>query len=175
VQVYIANLIMSPNSVVAAIGQKDASIADPRKPLLCVYTLSIADKRDGLPHPGRIRGAVAKGAGPGPRIELRITQKVSNLRGSLQFLQIPIARPTGGGQVLRFPIGIIVIQMVRPQNMQPYVGIFRPPAILTPIVGTYFGKLCHLAKEIDPSLIPGRFSHGNQCRYFRFFGHAPTP
>jgi hypothetical protein len=71
------------------------------------------------------------------------------------FLQIPIARPTGGGQVLRFSIGIIVIQMVRPQNMQSYVGIFRPPAILTPIVGTYFGKLCHLAKEIDPSLIPG--------------------
>jgi hypothetical protein len=28
---------------------------------------------------------VAKGAGPGPRIELKITQKVSNLRGSLQL------------------------------------------------------------------------------------------
>jgi len=37
----------------------------------------------GLPHPGRVRGAVAKGAGSGPRIELRIAQKVSNLRGSV--------------------------------------------------------------------------------------------
>jgi hypothetical protein len=84
------------------------------------------------------------------------------------FLQIPIAQPTDGGQVLGFPIGIIAIQMVGSQDMQPYVGIFRPPAILTPIVGTYFGKLGHLAKEIDPSLMPGL-----EKTVYRFFGGQP--
>jgi hypothetical protein len=71
------------------------------------------------------------------------------------FLQIPITQPTDSRQVLGFPIGIIAIQMVGPQNMQPYVGIFRSPAILTPILGAYFGKLGHSPKEIDPSLMSG--------------------
>jgi len=38
--------------------------------------------------PRRIRSTVAKGAGPGPRIELKTAQKVSNLRGSLQGKQL---------------------------------------------------------------------------------------
>jgi hypothetical protein len=71
------------------------------------------------------------------------------------LLQIPITQPTNRRQVLRFPIPIITIQMIRPQNMQPHPGILRPPAILTPILGTYFGKPGHSAKEIHPSLMPG--------------------
>ena len=66
------------------------------------------------------------------------------------FLQIPITEPTDGGQVLRFPVGVIAIQMIGSQNMQPHVGIFRPPAILTPIVGTYFGKFGHFLTVIQP-------------------------
>jgi hypothetical protein len=70
------------------------------------------------------------------------------------FLQIPITEPTNGHQVFGFPI-LIPIQVIGPQNMQARVGIFRPPAILTAIVGAYFGKPGHSAKEIDPSLMPG--------------------
>jgi len=39
--------------------------------------------------------------------------------------------------------------------MEPHVGIFGPPAILTPILGADFGKFGHSAKEIHPSLMPG--------------------
>jgi len=71
------------------------------------------------------------------------------------FLQIPITQPTNRRQVLRFPVGIIAIQMVGLQNMQRYVGILRPPAILTAIVGTCFGKLGHFVKGIQPSFMSG--------------------
>jgi hypothetical protein len=71
------------------------------------------------------------------------------------FLQIPIAPPTDRHQVLRFPVPIIAIQIIDRQSMASHAGIFRPPAIFTPIVGTYFGKFGHSAKEIDPSLMPG--------------------
>jgi hypothetical protein len=71
------------------------------------------------------------------------------------FLQIPITQPTNRRQVLGFPIPIVTIQIIHRQTMQPHVGTFRPPAILTPILSTYFGKLDHSLKEIHPSLVPG--------------------
>ena len=70
------------------------------------------------------------------------------------FLQIPIAPPTNRCQVLRFPIPIITIQIIHRQTIAPHVGIFRPPAIFTPILSTYFCKFGHPLKQIQPSLIP---------------------
>ena len=70
------------------------------------------------------------------------------------FLQIPIAPPTNRHQVLRFPIPIITIQIIHRQTMASHAGIFRPPAIFTPILGTHFGESGHPLKQIQPSLIP---------------------
>jgi hypothetical protein len=71
------------------------------------------------------------------------------------FVQIPIAAPTNGRQVLRFPIPIIPIQIIDCQAMASHAGIFGPPAIFTAIVSTCFGKLGHPLEQIQPFLIPG--------------------
>jgi hypothetical protein len=71
------------------------------------------------------------------------------------FVQIPIAPPTNGCQVLRFPIPIITIQIIDCQAMASHAGIFGPPAIFTPILSTCFGKLDHPLEQIQPFLVPG--------------------
>jgi hypothetical protein len=70
------------------------------------------------------------------------------------FLQIPIAPPTNRTQILRFPVPIITIQIIHRQTMASHAGIFRPPAIFTPVLSSYFGELGHPLKQIQPSLIP---------------------
>jgi hypothetical protein len=66
------------------------------------------------------------------------------------FLQIPITEPADGGQVLRFPVGVIAIEVIDGQNMAAYFEAFGPPAILTAIASTDFGKPGHFLTVVQP-------------------------
>ena len=80
------------------------------------------------------------------RIEVTVQGMVYARQGKLirVFLQVPIAQPTDG-QVLRFPVGVIAIQVTDGQNMAAYPEAFGPPAMLTAMPSTDFGKFPHFA------------------------------
>jgi len=73
------------------------------------------------------------------------------------FLQVPVAQPANGGQVLRLAVRVIAVQMVDGQDMAAYLEAFGPPAMLTAMPSTDFDKLEHSLKKVQPSFatVPG--------------------
>ena len=66
------------------------------------------------------------------------------------FLQVPTAQPTDGGQVFRFPVGVIAIQVIDGQNVAAYLEAFGPPAMFAAMPGADFGKFGHFLTVVQP-------------------------
>jgi hypothetical protein len=69
------------------------------------------------------------------------------------FLQIPVAEPTNGGQVLRFPIGLVPIQVVDGQDVAAYLEAFGASAMFTAMPGADFGEFGHFLTLIQPFFV----------------------
>jgi len=66
------------------------------------------------------------------------------------FLQRPITGPTDGHQVLRFPIGLITVQMTDGQNLAAHLGTLGLAAMLAAMPGADSGKFGHFLTLIQP-------------------------
>jgi hypothetical protein len=66
------------------------------------------------------------------------------------FLEVPIAQPTDGGQVLRFPVGVIAIEVIGGQDMAAYFEAFGPPAMFAAMPGADFGEFGHFLTVVQP-------------------------